>query len=121
MCIRDSLYALTVDSGDLDQGIWQDLCNAGGASCSTSAPTFATRIDNGALEIGGGSTAIAQGSYDLTLAAAPAAANGTLLFAGTVDLYRCALTAGVSTCTWRNTTNALNGCNACLLYTSRCV
>ena len=106
------LYALTVDSGDLDQGIWQDLCNAGGASCSTSAPTFANRIDNGVLEIGGGSTAIAQGSYDLALAAAPAAANGTLLFAGTVDLYRCALTAGASTCTWRNTTNALNGCNA---------
>ena len=106
------LYALTVDSGDLDQGIWQDLCNASGSTCSTPAPIFANRIDNGALEIGGGSTAIAQGSYDLTLAAAPAAANGTLLFAGTVDLYRCALTAGVSTCTWRNTTNALNGCNA---------
>jgi len=106
------LYALTVDSGDLDQGIWQDLCNASGGACAMSAPAFANRIDNGALEIGGGSTAIAQGSYDLTLTAAPAAADGTLLFAGTVDLYRCALAAGASTCTWRNTTNALNGCNA---------
>jgi hypothetical protein len=106
------LYALTVDSGDLDQGIWQDLCNATGGACATTAPVFASRIDNGALEIGGGSTAIEQGSYDLALAAAPAAANGTLLFAGTVDLYRCALTTGASTCTWRNTTNALNGCNA---------
>ena len=106
------LYALTVDANDLDQGLWQDLCNASGSSCATPAPIFANRIDNGALEVGTGNTAIAQGTYDLALAAAPAAANGTLLFAGTVDLYRCALASGATACTFRNTTNALNGCNA---------
>ena len=106
------LYALTVDANDLDQGLWQDLCNASANTCATPAPAFANRLDNGAFEVGNGSTAIAQGSYDLSLAAAPAAANGTLLFAGTVDLYRCSLTAGATACTFRNTTNALNGCNA---------
>jgi hypothetical protein len=72
------------------------------------APTFANRIDNDALEVGSGSTGIVQGDYDLTLAAAPAAGNSTVLFAGTVDLYRCAISAGSSACALRNTTNSLN-------------
>ena len=111
------LYALTVDANGNDQGLWQDLCNAAtNGACAAPAPVFATRVDNGALEVGqgtvGGSKAIVQGSYDLALAAAPSSANGTVLFAGTVDLYRCSLAAGASTCTWRNTTNAGNACNA---------
>jgi hypothetical protein len=108
--VTGDLYALTVDASDHDQGLWQDLCNATSGHCAAPAPSFANRLDTGALE--SGSAAIAQGTYDLSLAAAPAAANGTLLFAGTVDLYRCALAAGASACAWRNTTNALNGCNA---------
>ncbi len=111
------LYALTVDANENDQGLWQDLCNMGpNGSCATPSPLFAARIDNGALEAGqgaaGGATTITQGSYDLTLAAAPAQNNGTVLFAGTVDLYRCTLASGASTCSFRNTTNAGNGCNA---------
>ncbi len=111
------LYALTVDADGNDVGLWQDLCNAGASGkCATAAPVFANRIDNGVLEFGqgkaGGSTLIVQGSYDLSLAAAPAANNATVLFAGTIDLNRCALAAGGSTCTWRNTTNAGNACNA---------
>ena len=82
------------------------------AVCSNAAPTFANRIDNAALEVGNGNSAILQGSYNLTLSAAPAADNGTLLYAGTVDLYRCIITAGSSTCALRNTTNALDDCNA---------
>ncbi len=105
------LYALTVDANNNDLGLWQDLCLATSSTCAASAPTFATRIDNNVLDTTGTSQ-IAQGSYDLALAAAPVAANGTLLFAGTVDLYRCAMTAGGSSCTLRNTTNALDGCNA---------
>jgi hypothetical protein len=54
-------------------------------------------------------TAIGQGDYNLTLAAV-ATANDTLVFAGTVDLYRGALSGGCATL--RNTTNALNGCSA---------
>lgn len=111
------MYALTVDLNELDQGLWQDLCNMGAnGQCATASPTFANRIDKGALEAGqtdpGAPSTILQGSYDLALAAAPAANNGTVLFAGTVDLYRCTLEAGASACTLRNTTNAGNGCNA---------
>jgi Abnormal spindle-like microcephaly-assoc'd, ASPM-SPD-2-Hydin len=106
------LYALTVDANNLDQGLWQDLCSASSGSCAKPAPTFANRIDNGALETGSGSTVIAQGSYNLALNAASAASNGTNLYVGTVDLYRCTIAAGSSSCSLRNTTNALDGCNA---------
>jgi hypothetical protein len=109
--ITGDLYALTVDVNDLDQGLWQDLCNATANTCATPAPTFANRIDNSALEAGSGSTAITQGGYNLALNAAPAA-NSTLLYVGTVDLYRCTISPGSSSCTLRNTTNALDGCNA---------
>ena len=106
------LYALTVDVNDNDQGLWQDLCNATSGSCANPSPTWGARIDNGALEIGSGSTAILQGSYNLSLAAAPLPSGGTLLFAGTVDLYRCSISANSTSCSLRNTTNAINGCNA---------
>jgi hypothetical protein len=110
--VTGDLYALTVDANNLDQGIWQDLCNASSGACAKPAPVFANRIDNGALEVGSGSTAITQGNYNLALNAAPAATNSTNLYAGTVDLYTCAIAAGSSVCTLRNTTNALDGCNA---------
>jgi hypothetical protein len=109
--VTGDLYALTVDANSLDQGLWQDLCNATSGGCSTPAPIFANRIDNAALEAGG-SGAITQGTYNLTLAVEPAAANSTLLFAGTMDLYRCAISANSSACAFRNTTNSLNGCTA---------
>jgi hypothetical protein len=106
------LYALTIDSNDNDQGLWQGLCNANpSGACATPSPAW-TRLDHGELEVGSGSATITQGSYDLSLAASPAPSGGTLLFAGTVDLYRCALTAGATSCNLRNTTNALNGCDA---------
>jgi hypothetical protein len=106
------LYALTIDAADKDQGLWQDLCNATSGSCANPSPAWGARIDNGALEVGSGSTAILQGSYNLSLAAAPLPSGGTLLFAGTVDLYRCAISANSTSCSLRNTTNAINGCNA---------
>jgi len=105
------LYALTVDANDLDQGLWQDLCNAASGACAAAAPTFAARIDNGALEVGSGNTAIVQGDYNLALGAV-GASGGTALYVGTVDLYRCLIAAGASGCSLRNTTNALNGCGA---------
>ena len=114
------LYALTTDANNLDQGLWQDLCAAAASgACAKPAPTFANRIDNGALDVGpaggaagSGSTAIAQASYNLALSAAPSAANGTNLYVGTTDLYACTIAANTSACTLRNTTNALDGCNA---------
>jgi hypothetical protein len=106
-------FALTVDSNNLDQGLWQDVCALSGATCSSSTITFTNRLNSAPLEVGSGSTAIAQGDYNLSLAAVSSGPSGstqdTLLYAGTVDLFRCSLSAG---CVFRNTTNAANGCAA---------
>jgi hypothetical protein len=105
-------FALTVDANNVDQGLWQDACGLSGSSCGTSPIGFGTRLGSGALEVGGGSAMIAQGDYDLALAAVgtgSGASADTVLFVGTVDLYRCALSGG---CALRNTTNSVNGCAA---------
>jgi Transmembrane protein 131-like N-terminal len=103
-------FALTVDRNNVDQGLWQDACALSGTNCASATVTFSNQLPSSPLEIGSGSTAIAQADYNLALAAV---ANGTtqdtLLYAGTLDLYRCSLAAG---CVLRNTTNAVNGCAA---------
>ena len=108
--VTGDLYALTVDANNVDQGLWQDVCGAVSGACANGAPVFANKIDAGALDTTG-TTVLAQGDYDLTLAAS-AVSGGTNLYVGTVDLYRCVMTAGSSSCVLRNTTNALNGCAA---------
>ena len=100
-------FALTIDANNLDQGLWQDVCAAAGSGCG-NAVNFATQLPSTPLEIGSGSTAIAQGDYNLSLAAV-ASGSDTNLFVGTEDLYRCTLASG---CVLRNTTNAVNGCAA---------
>ena len=84
-----------------------------GSSCATSPIGFGKRLSTATLEIGSGSSVmIAQGDYNLALAAVgtgSGASADTVVFAGTVDLYRCSLNAG---CVMRNTTNAVNGCAA---------
>ena len=107
-------FALTVDANNLDQGLWQDVCALTGSNCARSSIVWGTKLPSAALEVGSGSapTAIPQADYNLSLAAVATGAgttSDTLLFAGTVDLYRCALAAG---CVLRNTTNATNGCSA---------
>jgi len=106
-------FALTVDRNNLDQGLWQDVCALSGSNCSSSIVTFANRLNSTPLEVGSGSTVIAQGDYNFSLAAVSSGPSGsskdTLLYAGTIDLYRCSLNAG---CALRNTTNAVNGCAA---------
>ncbi len=107
------LFALTVDLNNLDQGLWQDVCAKGASGCASGTVAFATQLNTAPLEAGPGDTAIAQGDYNLWLAALPAGsasttANDTLLFAGTEDVYRCTLAAG---CNLRNTTNS-NSCAA---------
>lgn len=93
------LFAITVDNTDADQGLWQDICNATGSGCASSTVNFATSIQDAAIDTAGG--AIAQGDYDLSLAAVPSAGD-TLLFVGTRDIFRCSL---ANSCAWRNTTN----------------
>jgi hypothetical protein len=103
-------FALTVDRNNLDQGLWQDACALSGTSCASAAVTFSKQLPSSPLEIGSGSTAIAQADYNLALAAVTnGSTQDTLLYAGTLDLYRCSLAAG---CVLRNTTNAVNGCAA---------
>jgi len=106
-------FALTVDSSNVDQGLWQDVCALSGTNCSSNTVTFANRLNSAPLEVGSGSTVIAQGDYNLSLAAVSSGPSGssqdTLLYAGTIDLYRCSLNSG---CVLRNTTNAVNGCAA---------
>ena len=99
------MYALTVDTGNRDQGLWRDVCGLNAGVCSNTV-AFGTRLDSSVLEEGGGSTAIAQGDYSLSLATVASGAD-TLLFVGTTDLYRCSVAGG---CVLRDTTNAVNGC-----------
>jgi len=101
-------FAWTVDGNDQDQGLWQDQCNVSGAACSNQTMTFAQNWSTAALETNTslGAATIADGSYNLALAAVPAglgAGQDTLLLAGTNDLWKCSLALG---CAWRNTTNS---------------
>ena len=84
-----------------NQGIWQDQCaiNTAGNGCTNQTIAFA-RLP---WFPGTNATAptIADGDYDLTLAAVPSGQD-TLLLAGANDLWKCSLYAG---CAWRNTTN----------------
>ncbi len=112
--VSGDTFALTVDANNVDQGLWQDSCGASSGSCTNASVIFATQLSAGAMERGAGSSVIAQGDYNLSLAAAPAAAGdtaNTVLYAGTVDLFRCGFANGNGAgCLLRNTTNAVNGC-----------
>jgi hypothetical protein len=104
------LFALTVDINNRDQGLWQDACALSGSTCTNPTVTFSKQLTSSPLETGGGSTVIPQADYNLALAAVQdGSTQDTLLYAGTLDLYRCSLAAG---CVLRNTTNAANGCAA---------
>jgi len=107
------IFTLTVDSGNVDQGLWQDVCALSGTNCSNPTVTFGTQLNASPMEVGSGSSVIQQADYNLALDAVPSGPTGptqdTLLYAGTVDLYRCSLAAG---CVLRNTTNSVNGCAA---------
>jgi len=106
-------FAFTVDANNVDQGLWQDVCALSGTSCSSSTVIFGTQLPSSPMEVGNGSAVVPQADYNFALAAVPAGPSGptqdTLLYAGTVDLYRCSLAAG---CVLRNTTNGVNGCAA---------
>ncbi len=106
--VTGDTFALTVDSNNLDQGLWQDVCGLVGTACTSNPVLFAKQLPAAPLETGNGSSVIPQADYNLALAAMPSGTD-TLLFAGTIDLYRCSLAGG---CALRNTTNAIDGCAA---------
>jgi hypothetical protein len=111
--VTGDTFALTVDSSNADQGLWQDVCALSGPSCTNTSVTFGRQLSSAPIEAGSGSKMIPQADYNFALAAVPSGPSGstqdTLLYAGTIDLYRCSLIAG---CVLRNTTNAIDGCAA---------
>ncbi len=101
-------FAWSVDLNDQDQGLWQDQCAAptAGAACASPALAFAQHWGTAALETSTaqGPVTIADGVYDLTLAAVPSG-QISMVLAGANDLWQstCPVSQG---CTWRNTTNS---------------
>jgi len=88
-----------------DLGIWQDVCAASGGACTNQTIAFGTQWSTAALEKNAPfDTSIANGNYNLTLAAVPSGQT-TILLAGANDLWKstCPYSQG---CTWRNTTNS---------------
>ncbi len=102
--VTGDTFAWTVDGNNQDQGLWQDQCSLSGSACGNAAISFAQQWSTAALEASTieGPVTIADGNYNLALAAVPSAQD-TLLLAGDNDLWKCSLAAG---CAWRNTTNA---------------
>ncbi len=102
-------FAWTVDIDNQDQGLWQDQCDLSLAgACTNQAITFARQWNTQPLETStlDGPATIANGDYNLALAAVPYALGqgaDTWLLAGANDLWKCSLAMG---CVWRNTTNA---------------
>lgn len=102
--VSGDTFAWTVDLYNQDQGLWHDACTISGGACSNQNVAFAQRWSTAPLQASTslGSATIANGDYNLVLAAVPSAQD-TILLAGANDLWRCSLAMG---CTWRNTTNA---------------
>ena len=101
-------FAWTVDLYNQDLGLWQDQCAIANGSCANQNITFSQQWNTQALETSTpeGAATIANGDYNLALAAVPAAlgqGEDTWLLAGDNDLWKCSLAMG---CVWRNTTNA---------------
>ena len=97
-------FAWTVDGDNQDQGLWQDKCAISGGACGNPTITFAQQWNTTALETSTlqGAATIANGNYNLALAAVPSSQD-TLVLAGANDLWKCSLAMG---CAWRNTTNS---------------
>ncbi len=99
-------FAWTVDLNSQDQGLWQDQCAMSSGSCASSTITFAQQWSTAALETSTtqGAATIADGTYNLALAAVPSGQE-TMVLAGANDLWQtlCPVSQG---CAWRNTTNS---------------
>jgi hypothetical protein len=100
-------FAWTVDIDNQDQGIWMDQCLASAGACSNQTITFAYPLSTAALEVAPPlDTTIANGDYNLALAAVPSDQD-TMLLAGGHDLWKCYLADSPSPgCVWRNMTNS---------------
>ena len=102
-------FAWTVDGENQDQGIWQDLCAASAGACANQTITFAQPWAAAALETNTllGPATIANGDYNLALAAIPSGQE-TILLAAANDLWKTTCPDSLG-CSWRNTTNSTVG------------
>ena len=111
----DEMYAVFVDSSEVDQGVFRTT--NGGTTAWTALGL------SGLKDCGDGTSCdTAQGFYNLDLAALPAGAGNTNLILSTVNIYKCSITAASSTCGplvtptpdptpgWKNLTHVY-GCN----------
>ncbi|PYV49193.1 MAG: hypothetical protein DMG92_11685 [Acidobacteria bacterium] len=97
---RGEMYVWYVDADSVDQGIWQSV--NGGASW--------TQINDSGINNCGdffGGCGTAQGTFNLTLAAVPNA-TATDLYAGAVNIYKCAITDAFPTCNGTGINTFLN-------------
>ncbi len=104
--VTGDLFTFTIDRNNKDIGLWQDQCNLQSGSCA-AAVSFQRQLPTNALDTSDGSHTIVQGSYNQWMKAVPSQQD-TLLYVGTVDIFRCSL---LNNCVWRNTTHS-NSCGA---------
>jgi len=97
---RNEIYVWYTDPGDGDQGIWKSI--NGGTSWTQVTDTGITNCGD---PFGCGTL---QGGYDLEIAAVPNGAGNTDLYAGTINLYKCAITAASPSCSGTGTNTFLN-------------
>jgi len=114
---RNEMYVWVVDvqpdnNGNptaVDEGIWQT--KSGGASWTQIPDNGITNCGDSAFGADSG-CGVEQGWYNLELAAIPDG-TGTDVYAGAINLYKCTLESGSTTCTqgdWINLTHVY-GCN----------
>jgi hypothetical protein len=88
---RNEMYVWYVDANDFDQGVWEST--NGGISWSQINDAGITNCGD---EIGCGTD---QAAYNLELAAVPNGNSGvTDLYAGTINLYKCEISAEFPSC-----------------------
>ncbi len=106
---RDEIYAWIVDVNSADQGIYQSL--NGGLNWTQLDETGITNCGDPDFGDGSSSCGTRQGTYNLYIKGVPDG-QATDLYAGSINIYRCNLTAANPTCAsapFQNLTHAY-GC-----------
>ncbi len=98
---RNELYVWVVDAqngvGEIDDGIWKTT--NGGTAWTQIPDNGITNCGLGGDSGGDGGCGVQQGVYNLEIAAIPdSAGTGTDVYAGTINIYKCHLASGASSC-----------------------
>ena len=115
---RNEMYVWVVDvqtdnngnPAPVDEGIWRST--SGGTSWTHIPDNGITNCGDSAFGPGYSGCGVEQGYYNLELAAVPNAA-GTDIYAGAINLYKCTIASGGTTCAqgdWINLTHVY-GCS----------